>query len=85
MVVPSPPTRQFKGVFFPSGRSVSRSSEIKEFREWYRSHHDPNKLPLPYRTLSKHYIPYNHQDEDEAVARYLRNGYRYPGYPKSNF
>lgn len=82
-MVPRPPEKgvTYRGWHDPewyAGRQ--RELEIEDFRKWYIKHH--TGLPAPFWDPHPHPPPTS--EVNEAVAQYLRDGYRYPGYPHSN-
>lgn len=63
-----------------SHRSSAQEAEIERFRRWYidnRTGAPPPGFRWKWR------VDYN--AVNDAVSQFIRDGFRYPGYPYSNF
>lgn len=73
-------------VVTPNVREENRQFEINRFRNWYIQKHTYGPPP-GFANIRGHWpkeTPPTHE-VNAAVARFLRDGFRYPGYPFSNY
>lgn len=70
----------------PNIREENRRFEISRFRKWY-IHKFSSAPPPGFSNIRGHWAsePPPTNEVNAAVARFLRDGFRYPGYPFSNF
>lgn len=63
-----------------SHRSAAQQYEIDRFRRWYINH-ETGGPPEGFQWKWK--VDYN--EVNDAVSQFIRDGFRYPRYPYSNF
>lgn len=78
-MVPRPPKRNAFPVARWSLPGFNRHRDIAYFRKWYIEHHSGPPSPFVWKRS-----PPSADEVNDAVERYIKNGFNYRGYPLSN-